>query len=218
MPLAIREPHDLVFERRTVARTDAADLPVVERTLVDVLLHQLAHAIVRVKQPAADLVFKRRASAIRKRSRLTVAALFDEDARRNLLLEIDAASMRAAAGFRSSAARPRTRRPGSTPQALRDGGSPCPSGGTLLASHVDQAVQKSACRDHQRRTQDAIAAFESEAVDPAVFDKDSASPRENPLDIGLAPNCCRAPTDRSAACLPAPSATRRRGRDFDSAA
>ena len=30
MPLAIREPHDLVFERRTIPRTDAADLTVVE--------------------------------------------------------------------------------------------------------------------------------------------------------------------------------------------
>ena len=36
VPLAIREPHDLVFERRTVARTDAVNLAVEERTLIDV--------------------------------------------------------------------------------------------------------------------------------------------------------------------------------------
>ena len=37
MSFPIWEPHDLVFQRRTVARTDAADLSVIQRTLANVL-------------------------------------------------------------------------------------------------------------------------------------------------------------------------------------
>ena len=85
-------------------------------------------------------------------------------------------------------------RPTSNPKARIDSASSmrrwlvCPSGGTLLLSFVNQAVQKSAGRDHQRRTQDSIAAFESETFDPAVVHNDSASSRENPVNIGLVPN------------------------------
>ena len=42
--LAMREPHDLVFERRAVARTDPGDLAVEERRLVDVRAHEVVHA------------------------------------------------------------------------------------------------------------------------------------------------------------------------------
>jgi hypothetical protein len=53
MSLTLREPHDLVFERRAVPRADAVNLPVVKRTPVDVLANEIAHTIVRVQQPAA---------------------------------------------------------------------------------------------------------------------------------------------------------------------
>ena len=55
MPLPVREPHHLVFERRAVARTDALDLAVEERRLVDVLPHQLVDAVGRVQQVTGDL-------------------------------------------------------------------------------------------------------------------------------------------------------------------
>src|SRR5262245_52318204 len=56
MSFPIREAHDLVFERRAVARADAADLPVEERTVLDVVANQVAHALVRVEEPATDSV------------------------------------------------------------------------------------------------------------------------------------------------------------------
>ena len=62
MPLAVGKPHDLVFERRTVARTDAADLPVVERAAIDARRARGRERVVRVKQPAADAVLERRSS------------------------------------------------------------------------------------------------------------------------------------------------------------
>jgi hypothetical protein len=90
MPLAIREPHDLVFERRTVARANAANLTVVERTLLDVLLYQLSDTFVRVEQPAADSIAKWFASSIGERRRTRVSALFDKHTVSYVPFEIDA--------------------------------------------------------------------------------------------------------------------------------
>ena len=56
VPLAVREPHDLVLERRAVARADAADLAVEERRLADVRAHELVDALGRVQQVAVDLI------------------------------------------------------------------------------------------------------------------------------------------------------------------
>ncbi len=55
MPLAVRKAHHLVLERRTVARADAADLPVEEGRRVDVAANELVHAIGRVQEMTVDL-------------------------------------------------------------------------------------------------------------------------------------------------------------------
>ena len=59
VPLLVREADDLVFERRAIPRTDAANLPVEQRRPVDVRAHEIAHAIVRVQQIAVDLRSRR---------------------------------------------------------------------------------------------------------------------------------------------------------------
>ena len=56
VPLAMREPHHLVLERRAVARADAADLAVEERRLANVLPHELVDTVGRVQQVAINLV------------------------------------------------------------------------------------------------------------------------------------------------------------------
>ena len=56
VPLPIGKPHDLVFERRAIPRADALNLAVVERTAIEVGFHQFSDTLVRVKQPASDLI------------------------------------------------------------------------------------------------------------------------------------------------------------------
>src|SRR5689334_19699593 len=58
MSLTLWEPHDLVFERGAVPRTDAIDLTVVERALRDVVSNEIAHTIIRVEQPAPRTIRK----------------------------------------------------------------------------------------------------------------------------------------------------------------
>ena len=55
MPVAVGEPHHLVFERRAVPGPDAGDAPVVERRPVAVAADQLVHGGRRVDDVAADL-------------------------------------------------------------------------------------------------------------------------------------------------------------------
>ena len=76
MTLLVGESDDLVFERRAVARTDSANLPVEERRLTDVRADEIAHAIVGVQQIAVDLrphrpavTEKKKAPAGRRRAR-----------------------------------------------------------------------------------------------------------------------------------------------------
>jgi hypothetical protein len=55
VPLAVRKAHDLVFERRTVARSDPADLTVEERRLVDVRANEIVDPLGRVQQMTGNL-------------------------------------------------------------------------------------------------------------------------------------------------------------------
>ena len=134
MPLPLGEPHDLVFERRTVPRADALNLTVVERALVDVLAHEIAHAIVRVEQPAAH-ADSRAASGRRerKRHRHVVAALLDEQRRRSTRRRSRCCRRWSRGGV------PVFSRPISKPErpidsaSSRDGGSPCRPAGRCSA-------------------------------------------------------------------------------------
>ena len=56
MSLPVREPHDLVFQRRAVPRSDSLNLSVEERTLANSTPHEIADTIVGVQQPAAHAV------------------------------------------------------------------------------------------------------------------------------------------------------------------
>src|SRR5207253_2566829 len=55
MALLVGKPDDLVFQRRTVPRTDAANLAVIKRRAIDIRTYQIAHAIVCVNQITVDL-------------------------------------------------------------------------------------------------------------------------------------------------------------------
>ena len=81
VPLPVGEPHDLVFERRTVARTDALNLSVVERAAIDDAANEIAHAIVRVQQPAADLISQAALVVETKTAPGLRRPLLDEDSR-----------------------------------------------------------------------------------------------------------------------------------------
>ena len=123
MPLLVRKPDDLVFERRTVARTDALNLPVEQRRAIDVRAHEIADAIVRVQQIALDL---RAARSRRSETRTGPADRRPLDAKR-------AVATRRSKSMLSRSSRggvPVLSRPHSKPSALsdsassRDGGSP----------------------------------------------------------------------------------------------
>ena len=75
VPLAVRKPHHLVFERRAIARADTGDLAVEQRRVVDVGANQLVNPVVRVEQMAVDLWPIDRVGFERKRHRRIIAAL-----------------------------------------------------------------------------------------------------------------------------------------------
>ena len=84
MPLPIGKAHDLVLERRAIARPDPLNLAIEQRTSFDVAPHEIANALVRVNQPAANLILKRHPRVERERNRHTVAWLLDEYAVANM--------------------------------------------------------------------------------------------------------------------------------------
>src|SRR5690349_16584385 len=73
VPFFVREADDLVFERWAVPRTDAVNLPVEQRRAIDVCAHEIADAIVGVKQKARGLWPVDRAGQKRERHRLGVS-------------------------------------------------------------------------------------------------------------------------------------------------
>ena len=90
MPLPIREPHDLVLERRAIARTDALNLPVEQRAAGNVAANQIADALVGVHQPAVNLISWRFRRVERKRHRHFVSGLVGEHAFLHARVEVDA--------------------------------------------------------------------------------------------------------------------------------
>jgi hypothetical protein len=55
VPFLVRKSNDLVLERGTVARPDAADLSVEKRRPTEVRSHDLVHAVCCVQQVTIDL-------------------------------------------------------------------------------------------------------------------------------------------------------------------
>src|SRR5512138_3781510 len=90
MPLPIGKAHDLVLERRAIARPDPVNLAIEQRTSVDVAAYEIANALVGVYQPTANLIAKRRRCVERKRNGHSVARLLDEQPVANTCVEVDA--------------------------------------------------------------------------------------------------------------------------------
>ena len=103
MPLLVGEADDLVLERRTVPRTDAANLTVEQGRAREIRAHELVHAIGRVQKMTVDLRAVDSPGQKRKGNRRIVAQFAQERAALDLALEIDASRDRAAEACRSSA-------------------------------------------------------------------------------------------------------------------
>src|SRR3954468_18563320 len=75
MALPMRKPHDLVFERGTVARSNASNLTVEQRGLADVAAHEIVHGIGGVQHMTLDLRAIDELGLERERNRRVVATL-----------------------------------------------------------------------------------------------------------------------------------------------
>ena len=71
----VREPYDLVFDRRAVAGAGAANLAAVHRGPMQVGADHLVNLLVRVRDPAGQLLDAKLAGQERKRLRIVVARL-----------------------------------------------------------------------------------------------------------------------------------------------
>src|SRR5262245_6712200 len=98
MSLLVGEPHDLVFERRTVPRTDAADLAIEQRTLIDVISNQRTNAFVGVEEPTSRAIRQGPIRAKGECNRSRIAVLLDEDSRAHAGDEIDTSAKQAGWG------------------------------------------------------------------------------------------------------------------------
>ena len=76
--LAIGKTHHLVFERRTIARTNSGNLPVVQRRFVDMLPHEVVDGHGRIERVTRNLRRAERRRHERKGDRVHIAVLFDE--------------------------------------------------------------------------------------------------------------------------------------------
>src|SRR5688572_20108944 len=185
MTLAVGEPHDLVFERRTVARADALNLSVEQRTLMNGAAHQIAHAIVRVKQPATHTIAKKPSRRIRKRSGYRVAVLLHEIPARDPAREIDAVPIEA---WRRSGLQPphfEAERANRLCQLAR-GWLAMAAGGPLLGADVNQAVQKRPRGHDDRRRRMRIAVFHRQAGNASSARQQPPCPARNPRDVCFA--------------------------------
>ena len=158
MPLLVREANDLVLKRRTIPRSDTADLAVEERRAIDVRADQIAHAIVRVQQVAVNLRTLDRRARERKRHRRNIPVLDRKTAGSHLAVEIDTRPVqpRRRSRFQPAAFKAECfQRVGQLARRrlVRPAGRP------LLPSNVHQTVQKCPGRHDQRAASIRIALF-----------------------------------------------------------
>ena len=173
MPFLVREPDDLVLERRAVARPDAANLSVEQRRAVEVRAHQVADAIVGVQQMAVNLWATDPICQERERDRLIVAALEREDAPGHLRIEVDAPPIepRRGAGLQPPVLEADRLERLRKLAGRRFAGAPRRM---LLGADVNEPVQKRAGRDHQRRAAVGVAIFHREAGDSPMLHEHAA--------------------------------------------
>ena len=185
MPLPIREAHDLVLERRTVTGTDAVNLAVVERTTIDIGAHEIAHTIVRVQQPASNLIAQSAGRDEREWYWRRIAQLFREQARFHGPIEIDAVPMqpRRRAGLQPS--HHESARPDRLCQLARRRLA-VTSGSMLLGPDMKPAVEKRPRGDNKRLALIAIAVFHHKSDHALVLNEDSTRGANQPRDVGFA--------------------------------
>src|SRR5258708_15249587 len=161
MPLLVGESDDLVFERRTVARTDAADLPVEQRRAIDVRAHDVAHAVVGVNQMAVDLRTIDRRRQKRERDRGNVAAFYLEPSVPHVAIEIDAVAIEPRRRARLQAAPFETERLQRICELAR-GRLTRTTGGMLLRPDVDETVEERPGRNDDRAAGVRVTVLEGE--------------------------------------------------------
>ena len=178
MALAVREPHDLVLERRAVARADAADLTVEERRLADVLPHELVDPVRRVQQVTINLLAADLVGRERERHGRIVAALGREPRK------VDAAAIepRRRAGLQTSPGEPeRFDRLGKISRGRFAGAARRP----LIAPDVDQPVQKRPRGHDERAASVLFAALECQPRDAPAVDQKPSGAAHYPRDVRL---------------------------------
>src|SRR4051812_28373871 len=93
MPLLVRKADDLVFERRTIPRTDALNLAVEQRGSIDVGADKFPNTIVGVQQMTVDLRTLDRGRQEREAHRTIVSALDHEATVGDATFEVDAVAI-----------------------------------------------------------------------------------------------------------------------------
>ena len=157
VPLPVREPHDLVFEGRAVARTDPCDPSVVQRAGVDAPAHDVVRRLRGVERPAGDLVRRGRRAGERKRDRRLIAVLLDESSCTHVAFEVDAAPIEARRRSGLQAARLQV----APPKAGRELSGRClavPAFRLRNVADVRPAIEERARGDHNRGTSQGRAA------------------------------------------------------------
>ena len=210
VPLAVRKPHDLVFERRAVPRADPLNLAVEERRQVDVRANEVVDAIGGVEQMTGDL---RSGRSGRSGTRTAPAAR-----RRVPRAKRDKSMLRSRQPRRRAGLQPAPREA----EALQRLGQLMrrrlagAAGRPLLGADVDQAVQERAGRDDQRAT--AVSSRRLPARDRRLGRRSVRMRPALPMIQAMFGSACErraAPTRCRPACPPAPAATRPPGRGCD---
>ena len=149
MPLAMREPHHLVFERRAVSWPNSCDLPVVERGIADVPAHELVDAIGGVKQVTRRDVLRRFGGHERERNRRVIAVFHVEHTALDAFVKVDRLSSepRRRSGLQSAPAEAQFLDGFGQIARWRLAGA---ARGPLFTPNVNQTVEERAGRDDER--------------------------------------------------------------------
>ena len=171
VPVALAEAHDLVLDRRAIARSAALDLPGIHRRAMHIVADDLVGRVGRAGDAALDLSV---VDALGQRRRTAPAA------RRRAASRARAQSMVRPS---SRGGVPVLSRPSAKPSrsSVRDkpsaGASPTRPAGVLLLADMDEAAQERAGGEHHRPCPELAAVGELEAGDAAVCESADRRPQ-----------------------------------------
>ena len=184
MTLLVGEPHDLVLERRAIARADALNLSVEQRRSIDVGAHEVADAIVGMQEVTVDLRPRGGWRKKREQDRRIVSAFDVKNSALHLELEIDALAIQPRRRPRLQTAPLESDRLERLGQLARPRLAH-PPGGLLLRADVNQPVQECPRGHHQRATFVRVAVFHGEARDAPALDENASRFPDDPFDVRL---------------------------------